>query len=1597
MESPLNLAGESAGRGRRPVGSGDDAAFDQSGGVHSTGLVVVDGPLGTTGIYGRYGGHLDSDGGVVDALHPSADGGGADATAVVREGSTFTLPLSAAPGAGNYPLTGQTVDWGDGQPDATPTASDTSASHQYTDGGDTDTAQAYAVYGSGTATKSVPANPVAVQVVDVPARLTAVELDGENGDGEVPAGGTAELSAAFTDPGLGEHHQATVDWGDGTTSAATVYDSGTGRGGIDATHVYADSGSYTATLTVTDDAGGTPGDGLSRATVPLDVTYVAPTFGLTAAPTATAGGAGVSLTLRAAGTNAGGVTGWSVDWGDGTTPTVVPGGGVAAGNRYTWPVPPHVYAAAGHYVISATPADQAGPHAAAVGTTVSVAEPAPTNLTATAINDEDVQLTWTPDPAAGTQYEVDRQNSDGTWAAIATVDDSVEGDTYTDSGLSGLQTYAYRVRAVGGTPDLNSVYTAPASATTTLTTPDTPTGLSATESNAGEVDLTWADPSGLATDFDVLRSGDGGESFEQIVDVVATGGGQPTYADLTAVAGTDYQYEVVADDAAGPSDATDPVEADTSVLPPTIEAVHATDDTTVQLSWSDAAGAAADPQYEVDRLTAAGTWAVLGTVDPAAAGGDVYADAGLAPGTTYTYRVRTLGDTAGQDSAYAGPFTAATLQSGPGALSAKAVSQNEIDLSWTASGDPNARATNVYVSTDGVNFSYYDAVPSSATSYQAVGLTAGTRYTFEVAGTDADQDQSTLSNAAAAATNVDPWDVRAAGNPTAAEGGEYQLALSAAPSASAPAFGHWTVDWGDGSAPDTYAAGTATATHVFAPGIDTTIIDATAATADGTSLVVAAPPVGVDLVPLPPSGLTATAASATEVDLGWADASQDADGYAVLRSTDGGATFQQVGAVGPGATAYADTSVDATAGPVYEVEATGVTATIKSAPAVLPAPVPPPAASAGTGMPTLAVAAGPAGTDSAVVSWAYAGTDDTGFELESFDEDGPDNYALIATPGPVGAAGTGSMTVPGLVPGDVYDFRMRADHVGGTASHYTLPAVLSAGTGAVPSLALSFTSLPGYGDQVVRVGWAGAAAGGSVQLQVTGDLYASDGWHTVPDLENQNYPAAYVGSEGDVAGLQGYVDDAGMYGFKQTALYVYRIRGFDAAGHPTAWSQPQSITPSIPLTSDGTIGVGLTAPSPTSIVVSLPEPADGHYGEGRIAIQARGQRQYWADGGYGNYGLGGATSGIGAPIRTTYAGLAPGTTYDVCVYYQEYEGDNVYGDICHGKATITTPGNPGDPAVVPAAPAGLHAVNLGDGIMQDNVELVWQNSPNNEDGFVVQESSDPTFVVSVHDFIVSADVTNFIDTQPASRLPVYYRVCSYRGFLVSTWDGTFDYLVRTPKATAISWFPSGTPNFDLEALSLIPLSNDPPPISFLTPSGTFDNNAYLSWQYQKEYRNILNLQVGYDIDPYSGAFTAQPIGTQNGGYTPVPLVIVTVDVPGQILQTLTIKYDPDHQGATVTLFGQFRLNAIEQSAAAVFNGVSGHGGLHRAAWAWAEITYHIDSLGRTLVNFSGSSVPNQTDYVDGYYDGAYDVLGNYIGYNAFLAAPYGSLGPRDNR
>src|SRR5207237_10498303 len=71
----------------------------------------------------------------------------------------------------------------------------------------------------------------------------------------IAAGTQLTLTAEFMDPGTLDTHTATLDWGDGTTSAATIAETA-GSGTLSASHVYASAGVYRVSATLADDDGG---------------------------------------------------------------------------------------------------------------------------------------------------------------------------------------------------------------------------------------------------------------------------------------------------------------------------------------------------------------------------------------------------------------------------------------------------------------------------------------------------------------------------------------------------------------------------------------------------------------------------------------------------------------------------------------------------------------------------------------------------------------------------------------------------------------------------------------------------------------------------------------------------------------------------------------------------------------------------------------------------------------------------------------------------------------------------------------------------------------------------------------------------------------------------------------------------------------------------------------------------------------------------------------------------------------------------------------------------------------------------------------------
>ncbi|MGH8478341.1 MAG: LamG-like jellyroll fold domain-containing protein [Gammaproteobacteria bacterium] len=190
-----------------------------------------------------------------------------------------------------------------------------------------------------------------------------------------------------------------------------------------------------------------------------------------------------------------------------------------------------------------------------------------------------------------------------------------------------------------GTHRLDSLYTATAPTDDTVP-PTAPKGLTATVTSATRISLGW-DPS---TDnvgvkgYRVFRcTGAACVPTTMVAEVSGT-----TFADASLAPGTAYHYRVRAEDAAGNlSEPSATVSATTDdTLPPTAPkglTATVTSATRISLGWDPSTDNVGVKGYRVLRCTGA---ACVPTTMVAEVSGTTFADASLAPGTTYGYRVR---------------------------------------------------------------------------------------------------------------------------------------------------------------------------------------------------------------------------------------------------------------------------------------------------------------------------------------------------------------------------------------------------------------------------------------------------------------------------------------------------------------------------------------------------------------------------------------------------------------------------------------------------------------------------------------------------------------------------------------------------------------------------------------------------------------------------------------------------------------------------------------------------------------------------------------------------------------------------------------------
>jgi hypothetical protein len=198
--------------------------------------------------------------------------------------------------------------------------------------------------------------------------------------------------------------------------------------------------------------------------------------------------------------------------------------------------------------------------------------------------------------------------------------------------------------------------------------------------------------------------------------------------------------------------------------------------------------------------------------------------------------------------------------------------------------------------------------------------------------------------------------------------------------------------------------------------LDARFIDQTGAVRDYFTVLKGVPPAA----PTAPTGLVATPASSTRVNLTWTDGSGSETGFQVDRATSGGG-FATLGTAGANATTYADTSVQPATAYVYRVRAVngaGPSGWSNQASATTPAPVP----TAPTGLVATALS-----RSQIRLTWTDTSTGETGFRIYR-STDGS-SFTQIATVG----AGVTTFTSTGLSSNRTYWYRVAAYSASGTS------------------------------------------------------------------------------------------------------------------------------------------------------------------------------------------------------------------------------------------------------------------------------------------------------------------------------------------------------------------------------------------------------------------------------------------------------------------------------------------------------------------------------------------------------------------------------------
>jgi hypothetical protein len=403
-----------------------------------------------------------------------------------------------------------------------------------------------------------------------------------------------------------------------------------------------------------------------------------------------------------------------------------------------------------------------------------------------------------------------------------------------------------------------------------------------------------------------------------------------------------------------------------------------------------------------------------------------YNNTGLASSSTYYYVVR-ASNSAGSsaNSAQAGATTSAAAPTAPSGLSATTVSSSQINLAWTDnSSNENGFVVGRSTASGGP---YTDVVTNSAnvTAVNDSGLSANTTYYYVVraynaAGASANSTQASAttlplppaSPSGLAATAVSSSQINLGWTDNSSNEANFIVARST--TSGGPYTDVATLGANTTSYSNTGLAGSTTYYYVVRAS-NTGGSSANSAQASATTFAPA---------PAAPSGLSASATSASQVNLAWTDNSSNESGFVVGRATVSGGPYADIVTNAANVTTFNNTGLSANTTYYYVVRAynaAGASANSAQASATTLPLVP----AAPSGLTAIA-----AGTTQIDLAWSDNSANETSFIVgRSTANGGP--YTDVATLG----ANVVGYSDTGLNAATTYFYVVRASNSGGSSAN----------------------------------------------------------------------------------------------------------------------------------------------------------------------------------------------------------------------------------------------------------------------------------------------------------------------------------------------------------------------------------------------------------------------------------------------------------------------------------------------------------------------------------------------------------------------------------